>query len=97
VATFFVVRHQSGPEWKPSAAMEDQSLWQEHAAFMDDLIESGFLVLGGPLAGGPRVGHMVEAESEDVVRETFAADPWNESHLKTDSLERWTLRLDARR
>ena len=67
-----------------------------HAAFMDGLVEDGFIILGGPLADEHRVLHAVEAESEDAVRATFARDPWSETHLHIDMIEPWTLRLDGR-
>ena len=43
-----------------------------------------------------RVAHVVEADSEDEVRATFARDPWSESHLRVDSIEAWAIRLDGR-
>ena len=77
--------------------MEEQSDWPAHAAYMDELVESGFIVLGGPLADEHRVVHAVEADSEEAVRTAYARDPWSESHLRVDSIEPWTIRLDARR
>jgi uncharacterized protein YciI len=94
---FLVILRQAGPEWDASKPMEEQSGWAEHAAFMDELEGSGFVVLGGPLANDRRVAHAVEAESEDAVRATWARDPWSESHLVVDSIEPWTIRLDGRR
>jgi hypothetical protein len=73
--------------------MEGQRGWAEHAAFMDRLVEEGFIVLGGPIGGGPRVMIVVEAGSEDEVRSTFSVDPWSDSHLLLDSIEPWTIRL----
>ena len=64
---------------------------------MDGLVAAGFVVLGGPLADEHRVVHVVEAESEDAVRATLARDPWSETHLQVDTIDPWTLRLDARR
>jgi uncharacterized protein YciI len=64
---------------------------------MDDLVASGLIVLGGPLADEYRVAHVVEAESEEDVRATLARDPWSGTHLQVDAIEPWTLRLDARR
>ena len=63
---------------------------------MDGLVDDGFLVLGGPLADDGRVAHAVEADSEQAVRDTFARDPWSETHLRVDTIEPWTIRLDAR-
>ena len=64
---------------------------------MDGVVESGFVVLGGPLADEHRVVLVVEAESEDAVRATLARDPWNETHLRVDTIDPWTIRLDGRR
>ena len=96
MATFLVMLRRSGPEWDPSRPMEEQSDWPAHAAYMDELVGSGFIVLGGPLVDEHRVVHVVEAESEDDVRSAYARDPWSESHLRLDTIEPWTIRLDAR-
>ena len=96
MAMFLVLLRRSGPEWDRSKPMEEQSGWDEHASFMDGLVDDGFLVLGGPLADEVRVAHAVEAESEEAVRATLARDPWSGTHLVVDSIEPWTIRLDAR-
>ena len=93
---FLVTVRRSGPNWDPSRTLEQQSGWTAHAAFMDGLVEDGFIILGGPLADEHRVVHAVEAASEDAVRATFARDPWSETHLRVDTIEPWTLRLDRR-
>jgi uncharacterized protein YciI len=77
--------------------MEQQSGWPEHAAFMDGLVDTGFVVLGGPLADEHRVVLAIEAGSEDEVRATLARDPWSETHLVVDTVDEWTIRLDGRR
>jgi hypothetical protein len=94
---FLLILRQAGPEWDRDRPMEEQSGWTAHASFMDGLVDDGFIVLGGPLAGDGRVAHAVEAESEDAIRTTLARDPWSESHLLVDSIEPWTIRLDGRR
>jgi hypothetical protein len=97
MAMFHVVVLRSGPQWDPSRSLEAQSGWTEHASFMDGLVDSGFIVLGGPLADEHRVVHVVEAESEDAIRATLARDPWSETHLQIDAIDPWTIRLDGRR
>ena len=97
MATFLVVRLRTGPGYDPARPLEEQSDWQAHAAFMDRLVEKGFVVLGGPLADERRVPLVVEAESEAAVRAILARDPWSESHLVIDSIDRWTIRLDGRK
>jgi hypothetical protein len=93
---FHVVVERSGPQWDASRPLAEQSLWDEHASFMDGLVESGFIVLGGPLADEYRVVHAVEAASEDEIRETFARDPWSGTHLRVAAIDPWTIKLDAR-
>lgn len=97
MAMFHVVVLRSGPEWRQGRPLEEQSGWEEHAAYMDDLVEQGFIVLGGPLGDEHRVVHAIEAESEQAVRDRLAADPWSGSHLVVDAVDPWTVRLDARR
>jgi uncharacterized protein YciI len=96
MAMFHVVLTRSGPDYDVSKPLEEQSDWREHAAYMDGLVDEGFLVLGGPLGDEYHVVHVVDAESEAAVRAAFAADPWSESHLRVDSIDAWTIRLDGR-
>jgi hypothetical protein len=93
---FHVVLARSGPEWDPGKPLEEQSGWDAHAAFMDGLVDVGFIVLGGPLDDEERVVHAVEADSEEAIRATLARDPWSSTHLLIDSIDRWTIRLDGR-
>jgi uncharacterized protein YciI len=97
MATFLVILRRSGPQYDLSRPLEEQSGWPEHAAFMDGLVDEGFIVLGGPLADEVRNAHVVRAESEDEIRATLARDPWSETHLTVDSIDPWTIRLDGRR
>jgi len=97
MAMYFVVVRRAGPEWDPSLPLEQQSGWTEHAAFMDALVEDGFVLLGGPLADEQRVVLAVEATSDAAVRTRLAADPWSGTHLVVDAVDRWTIRLDGRR
>jgi len=97
MAMFHVVVRRSGPEWRHGRPLEEQTGWEEHAAYMDELVERGFIVLGGPLGDEQRVVHAIEAESEQAVRDTLARDPWSDTHLVLDAVDPWTVRLDARR
>ena len=97
MAIFLVVLRRSGPEWDASRPLDEQSGWPAHAAFMDGLVDAGFIVLGGPLADEARVVHAVEAESAAAVRTMLARDPWSETHLRVDTIDPWTIRLDGRR
>ena len=79
-------------------ALEEQSGWAEHAAFMNGLEASGFVVLGGPLEDTPYTMLAVRAESEAEVKTTLAADPWEANRtLETTRIATWSLRLGAGR
>jgi uncharacterized protein YciI len=93
---FLVELHRSGPRWDSLVPLEQQSDFAAHATFMDGLVEEGFIVLGGPLADEFRVVEAIEAESVEAVRATLARDPWNETHLRIESITPWTIRLDGR-
>jgi hypothetical protein len=93
---YFVVLRRSGPKWNAEVPLEQQSEWPAHASFMDGLVDTGFVILGGPLSDGHRVVLAIKADSEQTVRETLARDPWNETHLVLESVDAWTIRLDGR-
>jgi uncharacterized protein YciI len=77
--------------------MRDQAGWDEHARFMDGLVDAGFLLLGGPLEGDRDTLHVVEAETEAEVRARLAKDPWAANGmLRPVAVERWTVLLDGR-
>ena len=92
----YVVRLARGGPWDWSRDMREQERWDEHAAFMDALVDQGFVVLGGPLEDEYRVAHAIEAESPEAIRATLANDPWSGSHLVIESIDAWTIRLDGR-
>ena len=93
---FHVILRQSGPEFDPARPLEEQTGWDDHAAFMDSLVEEGHIVLGGPLPNG-RVAHAMAAASEEEARAIWSRDPWHDSHLVLESVEPWEIRLDSRR
>jgi hypothetical protein len=93
---YLVVLSRSGPNYDAAKPLEEQSGWDEHAAFMDALVDDGFMVLGGPLADELRTAHAIEAGSEEEVRAVFARDPWSGTHLVVESIDAWTIRLDGR-
>ena len=96
MTTYFVVERRSGPRWDLALPLEEQSGWLEHAAFMDGLVDDGFVVLGGPLADELRVVLVVDAPSEGEVRARLDLDPWSGTHLVVESVDAWTIRLDGR-
>lgn len=92
-----VVRLERGGPWDWSRDMREQADWDEHASFMDALVDAGFVVLGGPLEGDREVLLIVEAESGDAIRDRLAEDPWAATGmLRPARIERWTVLLGGR-
>jgi hypothetical protein len=44
-----LVYQQHGGPWDWSKGLRDQELFDEHARFLDGLVDEGFVILGGPL------------------------------------------------
>jgi uncharacterized protein YciI len=94
----FVVTRVPGPEWDPRRAVRQQGGWDEHAAFMETLVDEGFIVLGGPLGPTGLTLLIVEAADADAVRERLAEDPWEPAQvLVTSTVQGWAVWLDGRR
>ncbi len=90
----FVVMNSRGPAWNASLRMDDQVEWSAHAAFMDRLVEEGFVLLGGPLEGSSEAMLIVRATDEGQVKERLAVDPWRRNGLLVlKQVSPWRLRL----
>ena len=93
----FAVRLVHGPGWDPSRQIRDQDGWAGHAAFMDGLVDDGFIILGGPVGDGEQTLHAVEAADDNDIRARLAADPWAVARLlRIGTIEPWALWLDGR-
>jgi hypothetical protein len=44
----YAVRQRRGGPWDWSRTLRQQAGFGDHARFMDELVESGFVLLGGP-------------------------------------------------
>jgi uncharacterized protein YciI len=91
------VRLERGGPWDWSRDLREQDGWDEHARFMDALVDEGFILLGGPLEGERETLHVVDARSAEEIHARFAEDPWAANGmLAVKSVERWTILLDGR-
>ena len=97
MSCLFLVYLERGGPWDWSRDMREQALWDEHARFMDGLVEDRFVVLGGPL-DEQHVLLVVASESEASVEARLAADPWSANGmLSISTIRPWTVLLDGRR
>jgi len=97
VVANFAVRLVHGPGWDPSRPIRSQDAWDEHAVFMDGLVDEGFIILGGPVGDGEQTLHVAEAADESEIRARLAEDPWARTGLlQIGTIESWALWLDSR-
>jgi len=74
--------------------MVQQDRWTEHAAFMNALVQDGFIVLGGPHGDGTMTLLVIDAESEEAIHQRLAADPWTTMRLlRVTRIEPWEILL----
>src|SRR6185503_7809241 len=95
--SLYVVDMLRGPAWESDKPIRKQALWDEHAAFMDELTENGFVMLGGPL-GDEEAEAMLVVNSPDeaAVHAMLARDPWRAAGLlSTPRVRRWTIFLES--
>lgn len=93
----FAVRLIHGRGWDSSRPIREQDGWDEHASFMDGLVDDGFVILGGPLGDGEQTLHLVEAAEEGEIRARLARDPWASADLlRVGTIEPWALWLGSR-
>jgi uncharacterized protein len=91
--SYFLVTQLPAPKWDRSRPRREQDRWDEHAAFVDGLVEQGVVVLGGPL-GEPDDGPallVVAAESEEEIRTRLADDPWMDTILTVETIQPWAI------
>jgi hypothetical protein len=94
---FFALTMVHGPLWDDAHGIREQRAWDEHAAFMDGLVDDGFVILGGPIGDGEQTLLVIEATDELVVKQRLGEDPWApRGLLQIGSLQPWTIWLDGR-
>lgn len=93
----YIVLSRAGANRKLSLGSREQPYWNEHAAFIDALVDEHFILLGGPLTdeGGAMI--VVLAESVEAVREKLNDDPWyRHGILSLERIVRWEIFVDQR-
>jgi len=97
---FFAVTTAKGAQWVPTSGIREQDGWDQHAAFFDDLVEQGVVILGGPIESSSDEDIAllaVEAADEQELRSRFSRDPWAVNEvLRIKEIRSWSLWLDGR-
>jgi len=94
---YYAVTLERGKHWDARRSMREQEQWDEHARFMDALVDAGFVILGGPLDDAEKVLLIINAESRQAIEARLAADPWMSMEVRRIAkVERWEILLSAR-
>jgi uncharacterized protein len=98
----FVTISSVGPNADRSKSTRAQPFWDEHAAFIDQLVEEDFILMGGPFVDEAGLPHgallIVNGKDKEEVREKLKNDPWFEHGiLKLESVTRWEIFVDNRK
>jgi uncharacterized protein YciI len=98
----FLAISSVGPNGDPSKRTREQPFWDEHVAFIDQLIDEEFILMGGPLVDERAMPQgalaIVAAENENEVRAKLKNDPWfQKGILKLESVKRWEIFVDNRK
>ena len=91
----FIVTSAAGSNRDHSRGAREQPYWDEHTAFIDQLVDEGFIVVGGPLPDEGGAVLVVRADSEEAVRDRLRHDPWYvHGILAPPNVRRWDIFVD---
>ena len=94
----FLAISSAGPNRDFSKGTREQPFWDEHATFIDQLVDEDFILMGGPLEDEGGALLILNAQDENEVREKLKNDPWT-THgiLKLESIKRWQIFIDQKK
>jgi uncharacterized protein len=89
-----VVRFRAGPTWT-SGSIREQPEWDAHAEYVDDLIERGIFVMGGPFADDSGSQSLLEGIDVDEATRILQEDPFMKNGVfELDEIREWTIFVD---
>ena len=77
----YVVFVERTEKWDRAKEAHEQVSFAEHAAYMANLEESGFIAMAGLLSESELILFVLLADSAEEVREAFANDPMQQAGL----------------
>jgi uncharacterized protein len=95
----FAVTTERGPRWDAGRPIRQQDAWEEHAAFADDLVQRGIIIVGGPIGGCDNDIALlaISASNEAELQTVFSQDPWTLNGVfRIRDVRSWEWWLDGR-
>jgi uncharacterized protein YciI len=92
-----IVRFRAGPAWTEGTP-EEQPGWDEHAAFIDRLVERGTMIMGGPYSDNSGSMSLWEGMNADEARRVVVEpDPFVRNGVFVlEEVVDWTVYVDTR-
>lgn len=91
----WIVLSAAGAARDLSIPMRQQPWWDDHAAFINALIDEGDVLLGGPLDDEGGAVLVIRAPDAETVRARLADDPWYRHEiLRLVDVKRWVVLID---
>jgi uncharacterized protein len=89
-----MVRFRAGPTWV-SGSVKEQPNWDEHAEFVDALIERGTFVMGGPFSDNSGTMILLEGIDADEAARILEEDPFMQNGVfELEEIREWTVFVD---
>jgi uncharacterized protein YciI len=90
-----LVTFRTGPGWVGGTSRE-QPDWDKHSAFINELVERGTMVMGGPFDDFSGAMVLLEGVSADEVPAIFVDDPFILNGVFVfDEIREWTMFVDT--
>jgi uncharacterized protein YciI len=94
----FLAISSAGSSRDFSKGTREQPFWDEHAKFIDQLVDEGFILMGGPLEDEGGALLILNVQDENELREKLKNDPWTTHRiLKLESVKRWQIFIDQKK
>lgn len=91
----WLVVSPAGPQRDLTVGARQQARWDEHAEFIDALVDEGNVLLGGPLEDEGGAVLVMRAVDAATIRDRLAADPWYVNGiLDLVDIKRWDIFID---
>ena len=89
-----VVRFRAGPTWA-SGSIREQPGWDAHADYVDDLIERGIFVMGGPFTDDSGSQSLLEGVDVDEAKRILHEDPFMKNGVfELEEVREWNIFVD---
>jgi uncharacterized protein len=89
-----VVRFRAGPTWD-GGSIREQPAWDDHAEWVDRLVDDGVFVMGGPFSDNSGSMVLFEGLSAVDVRRLLPTDPFMENGVFVlEDVREWTVFVD---